>query len=76
MLQYLNDLRKMSNGQQDINLFFARILDEKNPEYRRSFNQEYMNFVNRALKKIEEKKKGKETTKEMITESEIKEGEN
>jgi len=55
ILQYLLDLRKASNGQQDIGLFFHRILDENNPEYRRSFDKEYQELVVRIIKRIKEK---------------------
>ena len=65
MIQHLLDIRKVSSGQQDINLFFTRILDPKNAEYRRSFNLEYTDFVRRALKRIEEKNKSKENQQKL-----------
>eukprot|EP01118_Nematostelium_gracile_P000375 TRINITY_DN1039_c0_g1_i1.p1 TRINITY_DN1039_c0_g1~~TRINITY_DN1039_c0_g1_i1.p1 ORF type:complete len:211 (-),score=65.96 TRINITY_DN1039_c0_g1_i1:54-686(-) len=55
ILQYLLDIRKASGGQQDISLFFARILDENNAEYRNSFNKEYQDLVKRILNRIKEK---------------------
>jgi hypothetical protein len=57
ILQYLLDLRKISGGQQDINLFFARILDERNPEYRKAFTEEYTTLVKRILARIKEREK-------------------
>lgn len=57
ILQYLLDLRKASGGQQDISLFFARILDQTNKEYIKSFTEEYMGLVKRILKRIKEKEK-------------------
>ncbi|PRP79301.1 hypothetical protein PROFUN_12442 [Planoprotostelium fungivorum] len=54
ILQYLLDLRKISSGQQDITLFFARILDPQNPEYRNNFTQEYSTLVNRIVKRHKE----------------------
>jgi len=50
----LLDLRKASGGQQDVGLFFSRILDEKNPEYRKNFHDEYMTVVRRILVRIKE----------------------
>jgi len=57
ILQYLLDIRKASGGQQDITLFFSRILDPNNPEYRMSFNKEYQTLVQRVLQRIKEKAK-------------------
>jgi len=57
ILQYLLDIRKASGGQQDITLFFTRILDPTNPEYRNNFNVEYKTLVKRILKRIKEKEK-------------------
>jgi len=55
ILQYLLDLRKISGGQQDVTLFFARILNELNPEYRNSFTEEYTTLVKRILTRLKEK---------------------
>jgi len=68
IIQYLLDLRKISSGQQDISLFFHRILDPQNAEYRKSFEQEYKTLVTRVLTRIKEKEKEKETEKENETE--------
>jgi len=64
ILQYLLDIRKASGGQQDVTLFFTRILDPINAEYRTSFNKEYQTLVHRVLQRIKEKAKEEKTAKE------------
>ncbi len=51
------DLRKVSGGQQDITLFFTRMLDPRNAEYRKSFVEEYTTLVKRILIRLKEKEK-------------------
>jgi len=55
ILQYLLDLREVSGGQQDVTLFFARILDPNNSEYKTSFTLEYQTLVKRILTRFKEK---------------------
>ena len=50
MIQYLIDLRKASNGQQDITLFFYRIIEDKDKSFRAMFE----NQVASILKHIEQ----------------------
>lgn len=50
MIQYLLDLRKASNGQQDITLFFYRIIEDKDKSFRAMFE----NQVASILKHVEE----------------------
>lgn len=51
-------------GQQDITLFFTRILDAHNPEYRNNFNNEYLTLVKRIRKRIKEREKEKAAKQE------------
>lgn len=50
MIQYLLDLRKVSNGQQDITLFFYRIIEDKDKSFRAMFE----NQVASILKHVEQ----------------------
>ena len=50
IIQYLLDLRKASNGQQDITLFFYRILEDKDRSFLRIFEEQ----VASILKHMEE----------------------
>eukprot|EP01117_Protostelium_nocturnum_P002952 TRINITY_DN13887_c0_g1_i1.p1 TRINITY_DN13887_c0_g1~~TRINITY_DN13887_c0_g1_i1.p1 ORF type:complete len:197 (+),score=77.89 TRINITY_DN13887_c0_g1_i1:81-671(+) len=70
ILTYLLDLRKISGGQQDITLFFARILDPNNPEYRNNFTIEYTAMVTRIVNRHKQLKEEKEAKEAKLKEEE------
>eukprot|EP01119_Soliformovum_irregulare_P009119 TRINITY_DN2225_c0_g1_i1.p1 TRINITY_DN2225_c0_g1~~TRINITY_DN2225_c0_g1_i1.p1 ORF type:complete len:207 (+),score=43.29 TRINITY_DN2225_c0_g1_i1:58-678(+) len=70
ILQYLLDIRKASGGQQDITLFFSRILDSSNPEYKNSFNKEWQDLVKRIIARLKEKEKEEAQKKETTDQTE------
>jgi len=45
IIQYLIDLRKASNGQQDITLFFYRIIEDKDKSFRLMFEQQVASII-------------------------------
>jgi len=73
ILQYLLDIRKASSGQQDITLFFSRLLHPLSKEHLISFETEYRALVKRILDRHkerakEEKKKKKEAAQKTAEE--------
>eukprot|EP01116_Phalansterium_solitarium_P003835 TRINITY_DN14666_c0_g1_i1.p1 TRINITY_DN14666_c0_g1~~TRINITY_DN14666_c0_g1_i1.p1 ORF type:complete len:222 (-),score=43.73 TRINITY_DN14666_c0_g1_i1:233-898(-) len=56
IISYLLDLRKVSHGQQDISLFFGRLLGP-DTSFLANFNKEIYDTVKRVLGRYKEKKK-------------------
>ena len=60
IINYLLDIRKASGGQQDITLFFYRILDDKQRSFKASFEEQCANI----LRHIDESWKRRKAAKE------------
>ncbi len=57
ILQYLLDIRKASSGQQDITLFFSRLLHPTSKEHLFTFENEYRTLVKKILDRHKQRKK-------------------
>jgi predicted patatin/cPLA2 family phospholipase len=56
-LQYLLDIRKASSGQQDITLFFSRLLHPTVKDHLISFETEYRGIVKKILDRHKQRAK-------------------